>query len=265
MDIIWRIVLKEWSEVFKNKVVLLAVVFVPLVFTAISLTVFYSMEVSGDFNQSLQNTSDIPQEFLELCGELQGIECMQYFIVSQFLILFLIMPIVIPGTIASYSIVGEKTTHTLEPLLAAPISALELLAGKGFAAAIPAILATWGSYAVFAIGSSILAVSPAVTARLLSGLWLIAILLVSPLLSIASVSISVMISSRVNDPRVAEQLSGLVVLPLMALFLGQAFGLIQLNESLIIWIALLLMLLDAIFIVIAIQLFQRETILTRWK
>jgi ABC-2 type transport system permease protein len=74
-----------------------------------------------------------------------------------------------------------------------------------------------------------------------------------------------MISSRVNDPRVAEQLSSLVVIPLVALFMGQSFGLIQYNLTLVIWVALGMVLLDAVLLYFAIQLFQRETILTRWK
>ena len=76
---------------------------------------------------------------------------------------------------------------------------------------------------------------------------------------------AVMISSRVNDPRVAEQLSSLVVLPLVAIFMGQSFGLIQVNQAIIIWFALGLLVIDALLLFFATQLFQRETILTRWK
>lgn len=265
MNRVGQIIGKEWAEIFKNKMVLLAVVFLPLLFTAMPLVILYAMGNSGDFSQSTQITNDIPQEFMSACGELQGMACVQYFVISQFLVLFLMMPIIIPGTIASYSIVGEKTAHTLEPLLATPISTLELLAGKGLAAAVPAIIATWGSFAAFSLGSSILAANPAVSAKLFSGLWLTAILVVAPLLSVAAVSMSVMISSRVNDPRVAEQLSAMVVLPLMVLFLGQSFGLIQLNQSLITWVALVMIVLDVVLLYFAVQLFQRETILTRWR
>jgi ABC-2 type transport system permease protein len=96
-------------------------------------------------------------------------------------------------------------------------------------------------------------------------MWLTAIFVVGPLLAVASVSFAVMISSRVNEPRVAEQLAGLVVLPLLVLFFGQVSGLILLNTALVFWMAVGLLVLDAGLLAFAVQLFQRETILTRWK
>ena len=94
---------------------------------------------------------------------------------------------------------------------------------------------------------------------------MMAIFVVGPLLSLLGVSISVMISSRVNDPRVAEQISGLFVLPIVGLLVGQTTGLILINEQLILWIAAILLVLDGILLYSAIQIFQRETILSRWK
>ena len=110
-----------------------------------------------------------------------------------------------------------------------------------------------------------IAASPSVTKQLLDPMWLLAIFVLGPLLSIAGVSLAVMISSRVNDPRVAEQLSSLVMIPLLATFMAQSFGLIQVNKTVIIWFALGLVMIDTLLLYFATQLFQRETILTRWK
>lgn len=261
---IWEIIRKEWSEVFKNKVVFFAVAFIPLLFTIIPLYILYTTQGSGEIAQAITAAEEIPNEFSAVCGSLTGGDCTQFFLISQFIILFLMMPIIIPVTIASYSIVGEKTTRTLEPLLATPLTTTELLAGKAFAAVIPALAVTWLSYIVFMTGTSILA-SQAVFLKLLEPVWLLAIFGLGPLLSVAGVSIAVMISSRVNDPRIAEQLSSLVVLPLLGLFMGQSFGLFTVNEIVIVWIALILFVIDAGLLYFATQLFQRETILTRWK
>ena len=237
----------------------------PLIFTAIPLALLYGMRGMAD-------TSGLEAEFgaaLEglrpLCGTLEGLECSQFLILQQFMVLFLMMPAIIPITIASYSIVGEKTTRTLEPLLATPVTTFELLAGKALAAAIPALLASTFSFLVFAAGTALLAASPEVALRLLSPLWLLAIFVVGPLLSLAGVSLSVMISSRVNDPRVAEQMAALIVLPVVALFLSQIFGVITINQTFVLIIAGALVLVDAALMYFATQLFQRETILTRWK
>ncbi len=259
----WILVRKEWSEVFKNRFVLFTVAFLPLILTALPLVILYTTRGSGDLAGTM--TADVPPVFLESCSGLSSLGCMQYFLVSQFLLLFMLLPLAIPVTIASYSIVGEKTTRTLEPLLATPISTLQLLAGKALAAAIPAVVATWGAFGLFALGAWLLAAEPAVLARLLDPLWLTAVFLVGPLLSLAAVSVAVMVSSRASDPRVAEQLSMLVILPMLGMFFGQVAGLFFLNQRLILWMAASLVVLDAGLLYAATRLFERETILTRWK
>jgi ABC-2 type transport system permease protein len=265
MDKVTEIVRKEWSEVFKNRFVLFAVAFMPLLFTAIPLGILYSMRGSADATDLSAMMTDMPDQFVGVCEGLSATACSQYFLISQFLILFLMMPVIIPVTIASYSIVGEKTTRTLEPVLATPITTLELLLGKALAGVIPALSVTWLSYIVFVIGTNILALDKQLARAVLDPVWLVSIFGIGTLLSVAGVSLSIMISSRVNDPRVAEQLSSLVVLPLVGLFMGQSFGLFQYDLSLVLWFSLGLLVLDAVLLYFAIQLFQRETILTRWK
>lgn len=264
MNKVWIIVRKEWAEVFKNRFVLFTVGFLPLLFTALPLITLYATRESTDFGGL--TSSDMPSGFMNLCGdEMTAAECGQYFVISQFMLLFMIMPLAIPVTIASYSIVGEKTTRTLEPVLATPITTIELLTGKGLAAILPAIGATWLGFGIFATGAWILSASPAVLSRLADVLWLTAIFVVGPLLSIAAVSVAVMVSSRANDPRVAEQLSMLVILPLLGLFFGQITGLFFINDQLIVWMVLILLAVDTGLVALATHLFQRETILTRWK
>ncbi len=264
MTKIWEIIRKEWSEVFKNKMVLMVLILMPLLFTIIPLAILWSMRGSMDTEISAA-MSELPAQYAALCEGMDAAACSQYFIISQFLILFLMLPLIIPVTIASYSIVGEKTTRTLEPVLATPITTLELLMGKALAGVIPALAVTWLSYLVFVIGTVILATSADLTAMVIQPLWLVSIIGIGTLLSVAGVSMSIMISSRVNDPRIAEQLSSLVVIPLLGLFMGQSFGWFQFNLAVVLWITLGMLLLDAVLVYFAIQLFQRETILTRWK
>jgi ABC-2 type transport system permease protein len=263
MNKILIIMRKEWAEVFKNRFVFFTVAFLPLVLIALPLIMLYVTGSSGDLSGF--SSTDTPARFTELCAEMSEGECTQYFLVSQFMLLFMLMPLAIPVTIASYSIVGEKTTRTLEPVLATPVTTLELLAGKALAAAIPGVGATWIGFVVFAVGARLIATNPIVVARLTDPLWLMTIFVVGPLLAIASVSVAVMVSSRANDPRVAEQLSMLVILPLLAVFFGQIAGFFFINETLILWMAVALVLIDAGLLAFATQLFQRETILTRWK
>jgi ABC-2 type transport system permease protein len=57
----------------------------------------------------------------------------------------------------------------------------------------------------------------------------------------------------------------LVILPLLGLFFGQIAGLVIINLRLVLWMTAALLLIDAGLIAFAVQLFQRESILTRWK
>lgn len=256
------IILKEWAEVFKNRLVLSTVIFMPLLFTALPLIILFATRSSG--TEELSN--DMPAAFSQLCASnLTGGECFQVYMVSQFMILFMLIPLIVPVNIAAYSIVGEKTTRSLEPLLATPITTAELLTGKNLAAVIPAVLATWAGFLIYILGSWILVRSPAVIAELLDFMWWVAVFVIGPLLAILSVNFSIMVSSRVNDPRVAEQVSVVVILPVLGLFFGQIAGLFFLNRQIILALAAILLLLDAFMVYIAVRLFQRENILTRWK
>lgn len=262
MNKIKTIVRKEWAEVFKKRMVLLTVIFMPLFLSVLPLIILYSMDSAG----VTSSDTELPGQFQQFCqSNMTSGECMQYYIVSEFLIMFMLIPLFIPVNIAAYSIVGEKTTRSLEPLLATPITTHELLAGKNLASVIPAIIATWAGFAIFAIGSLIITGGGALASALLDPMWLIAVFLAGPLMAVLSVNFSIMVSSRVNDPRVAEQLSAVVILPILAVFFGQIAGLFILNSTLILIMCLVLFLVDILMIFLAVRLFQRETILTRWK
>jgi ABC-2 type transport system permease protein len=262
MNKIKTIVRKEWAEVFKKRMVLFSVIFLPLFLSVLPLIVMSSMGGSSINSAS----AELPAQFQQMCKpNMNAGECMQYYLASTFMIMFMLIPLFIPVNIASYSIVGEKTTRSLEPLLATPITTGELLAGKNLASVIPAIIATWAGFAVFAVGTLIITGGGVVAQALLDPMWLIAIFIAGPLMSVLSVNFSIMVSSRVNDPRVAEQLSAVVILPLLAVFFGQIAGLFILNSTLILLMCLVLFLVDIFMVYLSVRLFQRETILTRWK
>jgi ABC-2 type transport system permease protein len=258
------IIQKEWAEVFKNRLIISTVIFMPLLFSAIPLIILGVMP--GDTGGVEDLTTELPAQFEQFCAEdVSAAECFKIFMVNQFMLLFMMTPLIIPVNIAAYSIVGEKTTHSLEPLLATPITTTELLAGKNLAAAIPAVLGTWLGFFIFLIGAFIMSGSPQVVRSLMDPMWWLAIFVAGPLLAILSVNFAIMVSSRVNDPRVAEQLSAVVILPILGLFFGQISGLLLINSKLILLLSLVLALIDAALIYIAVRIFQREAILTRWK
>src|SRR5512136_1565958 len=194
MKKIGTIIRKEWAEVFKNRMVIFTVVFLPILMTAIPLGILFSTRGSVSASGNAIN-NQLPSEMTQsMCPSgLSGSDCFQVFMVSEFMMLFMLVPVAIPVTIAAYSIVGEKTTRSLEPLLATPITTAELLVGKSLAAAIPAVLATYVSFILFGLGA-LLIVGTSLAARIvLEPMWLLAIFLVGPLMAVLSVNFSLVV------------------------------------------------------------------------
>ena len=265
MKKIKTIIWKEWAEVFKNRLVIFTVIFLPLVMTAIPLGIIYSTR--GTASATGTTINQLPSDVTHsMCPSgLSGSECFQVFMVSEFMMLFMLVPVAIPVTIAAYSIVGEKTTRSLEPLLATPITTVELLVGKCLAAVIPAILATYAAFGIFALGTWLIVANKLLLLALLDARWLVAIFIVGPLLALLAVAFSLMVSSRVNDPRVAEQISMIIILPVLGGFFGQMAGLFVLNKEIISIVAIVVVVVDVLMVYLATRVFQREQILTRWK
>lgn len=262
MNKIKTLIKKEWAEVFKNRMVLFTVIFMPLLLATLPLIILL---IGGDIGDADVDGA-LPAQFTQLCPEgLSGGECFQVYMVSQFMLLFMLTPLIIPVNIAAYSVVGEKTTRSLEPLLATPITTRELLLGKNLAAVIPAVVATWGGFLVFAVGATIISQSTSIASAILSPAWLFAVITIGPLLAILSVNFALMVSSRVTDPRAAEQISVVIIVPLLVVFFGQITGLFYINANIIIGIVLALIVIDTVMLFLAERVFQRETILTRWK
>ncbi len=186
-------------------------------------------------------------------------------VLDSFLLFFVIIPAAIPALLASYSFVGEKLNKSLEPLLATPTTDGELLAGKSLSIFLPTMGATWLSAVLFiilvnALMEPILGFAPLPTVT-----WIIAIALIAPLVCTLSITANVMISSRVSDVRASQQLSALVVLPVLFLFMLPLFGVFTLGLVPILLFAGGLLAVNAFMAYIALKLFQRERILVAWK
>jgi hypothetical protein len=57
----------------------------------------------------------------------------------------------------------------------------------------------------------------------------------------------------------------IIILPVLAAFFGQMAGIIVLNVNFMLASTIVLGLIDVVLIYLSIRLFQRETIITRWK
>ena len=263
MNKIGVILQKEWLELRQQRGLLLGVMLPPLLLTVLPLVTAYGLghtaSIAGSRGQLPPGINN--PAFVGLTQPEVG----QVIVGQQFSILLLLLPMIIPSVIAAYSIVGEKTNRTLEPLLATPIRSWELLLGKSLASLIPAIGITWLCGAVFAAGLASVAINARVFTTVVSPGWVLVLMLCTPLLALIAVAAMVAISSRVNDPRTAQQLSGVGVVPILLVFFGQITGWLVLRPALVLGAVVVLGLLAVLAMWGAARLFQREVILTRWK
>jgi len=232
------LLLKEWRESMRNKMVLFGVAFLPLVLVGMSI-------------------------FMLTFGEGQDDPVAQIALFNTSLMYFLVLPAVIPLAIAVYSIVGEKEQTTLEPLLATPISDLELFLGKALASVIPAVVINWVAFGIFIAVTRLL--TGGFLLQTVSATWLVSIFGLSPLLALFSIGVTMIVSSRASDARAAYQLSSLAILPgLIPLIIYSSLKTLV-DLRLILLEGGVLIVASAIVLWIAIRLFRREQILTRWK
>ncbi|MDD5264306.1 MAG: ABC transporter permease [Candidatus Bipolaricaulis sp.] len=232
------LLLKEWRESLRNKMVVFGVVLLPLFLVGISVYMIALGEGIGDPTASIVmfNTS---------------------------LMYFLLLPTIIPLAIAVYSIVGEKDQTTLEPLLATPISDLELFLGKALASVIPAVVVNWLSFGLFLAATRV--VVGAVPLQALTAPWLASIFGLSPLLALFSVGVTMLVSSRASDARAAYQFSSFAILPGLVPLIIYSSQQTLVDLRLVVAEGAVLIVLCVVILYLAIRVFRREQILTRWK
>ncbi len=235
-----ELVAKEWEEVFKIRLVLFSSLFMPLLLAGLAAYLVWQGR-------------NLPQEAVGA----------QVALFNTALMYFMVLPVMIPVTIAVYSIVGEKEQGTLEPLLATPITDWELFMGKALAATLPALALTWGVFGLFLM--AVWAMLGTLPGAILSPPWLLSLFLLSPLLALFGVLVTMLVSSRTTDPRAAYQFSGLAVVPALIPLIVYSARQAAVNLFLVCLEGGLLVLVNVAAFILVVRLFRREEILTRWK
>jgi ABC-2 type transport system permease protein len=258
--IVRAILRREWAETLRNRELVLTIIVPPIVLTIAPLIV--AGLVGGE-----ELPPDFAKQVLAQRPEWSGFspsELAGAFAVQQFLAFFLLLPAYIPLSISTFSIIGEKQARTLEPLLATPVRTVELLAAKAVAALVPGVLAGWATYVAFVVLAS-LVYGPNLLGVVTDASWLAGVFLLGPAVGLSSVVAGVIVSARVNDPRVAQQIGGVIIVPIIGVTLVQATGTLLVGATgyLILTAATLAISLGGLRL--GVRLFQREAILTRWR
>ena len=178
---------------------------------------------------------------------------------------YVILAASLPTGIASYSIVGEKIQKSLEPLLATPMTDGEILLGKIIASFVPPIAAIWASSVVFMVLIDL--ITHAGLGYLYYPNWSIGVslLVLSPLASIFSIELTVILSARANDVRSVQQFTGVMFFPFIIIYVLTEIGVIQLTTINLLIMSGVFLVADLLLFYLSTKTFKREEILTRWK
>ncbi len=214
---------------------------------------------SSDFEVALELYRDQPDT-----RSLDPEAAIQAYLFQFFAVMLVLIPVTSSMSLAAYSVVGEKQARSLEPLLVTPITTFELLGAKVLGAFIPSIVLTIVYFVAYVLLAALFA-RPGVAEVLLGPRSVGTVFVLGPLAALAALQMAVCVSSRVNDARTAQQIGVLVILPIPGLLIGQLVGAVQLTVPVVALIALGLLVLTAGLMGLGIALFDRETILTRWK
>jgi ABC-2 type transport system permease protein len=171
--------------------------------------------------------------------------------------IFLTMPIITATVIAADSFAGEKERRTAEALLSTPATDKELLIGKSFASLIPAVVLTVAVYIVYALVTNYLTLSSFGMAAFPNILWYM-MLANSPFLALTTIGMIVLVSSRVKNIKEAQQVSSLLVLPILVIPFISIFNIATLNFWFLFDMMLVLIFTSAVVLYISIRFFDRE-------
>lgn len=246
--------------------------FIPAVMTgllSLSLPFLVAIVVPVLTGERLSDSSDfkMAQEIYRAEPATVGLSAegaVQGWIFQQFLVLLVFAPIAGAMSVAAHAVIGEKQARTLEPLLATPLTTFELLGAKVLGALIPAVGLTFAGFGLY-FGGVLLLAQPGVYQILLTIHSLAIVFLLGPLAALAALQLAVCVSSRVNDARSAQQIGALIILPLSGLLVAQLMGRVQLTTPALVAATFILALVNAVLMRVGISVFDRESILTRWK
>ncbi|MDQ7793635.1 MAG: hypothetical protein RDU89_04355 [bacterium] len=183
--------------------------------------------------------------------------------VYYFLPFFLISVASSAVATAAEGFIQEKTWGTLDSLLYSPVTDLELLVAKILTCTVPPVLATWFSFAVYAI---------VINARawpIMGGFffpppfWLVAMGVLVPLLGLTVTLLTLIVALRLRSSQDAAQVGNLVVIPLVALFFGQAMGYWYAGPALVARLVLAVAAADLALLLVARWTFVRHRLAER--
>jgi len=258
---VWAVLWKELLDLRKNRGLLVSLLALPAVLVTVPIgTVFAYANNPEDPSLRTMALFYDPNLPLKASAAL--------FLIDKALVdwfgMFLVMPIFVPILISSQAVAGEKERRTIEPLLASPVTALELVVGKSLASLVPAVAISWLAFAAFCVGVDAVSWRFLKVALMPTPMWLFGVGVIAPLFAFFGNGIAVVISARVAEARLAQQISGMCVLPVVGMVGLQIAGVLRAGTEYYALQGAVVLVLDALLLFAAVRLFDRERLISRW-
>lgn len=193
-------------------------------------------------------------------SQINSLSFMYFFAINVLGPIFLTIPIFTASVIAADSFAGEKERKTSENLLAAPITNGELLLGKILASLIPTIVLTVAVFGIYGATVNFLSFQEFGTYILPTPTWIM-MLASAPLLALAAIAVVVFVSAHVKGIKEAQQISTLLVLPILLIPFISILGIANLNVSFFAYAIVVLCVVDSVIFYISVKDFKKEKIL----
>ncbi|HSP48456.1 MAG TPA: ABC transporter permease subunit [Clostridiaceae bacterium] len=237
------VIRKDIREIMSSKQTLIPMIILPVIFTVV---LPIGLLFGAQFGMEGVNGMD---QLIEIFGEMFGTYDDSQLLIEiamnyMFPIFFLLIPVMTSSIIGAGSFIGEKERKTMESLLYTPISIKELFIAKVVGVAIPAYAITFISAMMFGIIMNVggwIYFGRMIFPNLK---WILLILWVCPAVTLLGLSFMVLVSAKAQTFQDAQQMSALIIVPIIFFLIGQMTGLFMLNELILLIAGAILYLLD---------------------
>lgn len=260
------IVRKDVKELVSNRLVMLPMIIVPLIFCLVIPALIGGLGL-GLNNLDLVNGAELLKRVVGSYPIPAGLGSLTHQIVFvilnyTFLPMFMIVPLMVATIITANAIVGEKERKTLETLLYTPVTNREFIVAKLAGAFIPAFLIAVVGFIIYFIAGNLVSVLIIHELIVRAWIWLPAILLLAPAVSLLGLAATLFVSLKAKTFNEAQQTAGIIVLPLIILVVVQVTGVVIFNVVYLVLFSLVLLAVDYLLVSRVLPRFTREGIIS---
>ncbi|MBN1119982.1 MAG: ABC transporter permease subunit [Anaerolineae bacterium] len=270
----WRgiraVMTKDLTVVLRSKMILLPMILLPVMLqvlmpAAFGIAAYFAGDaIAGDLEDLQVMIAWLPAEVQgRLAAQSPGQVFLEIMLVYAFAPMYLIIPMMVSSVVAADSFVGERERKTLEALLYTPLTDSELLLAKILTAWLAAVVVGVGSFLLYIVMVNLIGWLVVDGIAFPNLMWLVLVFWVSPAVAGLGLGVTVLLSTRVNTFQEAYQLGSMIVLPVVALMIGQFAGVLSLSVLLAIGLGAGVWLVDALIFWFGVKTFNRDALIAR--